>query len=132
MARTNKFGGQRKPAIKDAINDVRDTDLLRDRGDGPCLQDVDFSTPTALSIRTDRPQMTNIRSDRKRKRCCFRHIKRTRDAGDIDGAYFLIVVKVGTLQCFIYSYRWSAVSCTTAGQLRGNAMPPLVMRTLAG
>ena len=64
----------------------------------------------------------------------FAHVRREKELTDVDAASILSVQQWGVAQGFPYTYRWHAgervTSRTAAGVFVGNAVPPLMMRSV--
>jgi len=110
-ARAAEFDGCRRPSVKDSVIGVKSSYWLRDRGNGPCVRHSDLPAPTLLTTCTGWPSKPDrydkngrIRSNKRRKgskkRRRYEHIRRDKDAGDVDDASILSVREVGVLQGF--------------------------------
>jgi len=130
-SRNDEFGGCRRPVVIDIITHAGISYWLRDRGDGPCVRSTSDPAPTVLTTCTGKPRRAKRRRGGKgRKRRRYTHVQCENEAGDVDLATIFSVPQVGQLQGFPFTYRWNAVSRTTAGRLIGNAVPPKMMRTV--
>lgn len=63
------------------------------------------------------------------------HAQREKDVDGVDNATIMSVAQWGQTRGFPFTYRWlqksGAISRTAAGRMIGNAVPPLMMRSVA-
>ena len=133
----DQFGGQRRPTVRDIVRGVKDSFWMRSRSAvGACVRASDEPVSTVLTTCTGKPK--SVRRRRRGRKVSqarrYAHARRDDDVADVNDASILSVPEWGLLQGFPFTYRWHAgeaiTSRTKAGVYIGNAVPPLVMRTV--
>ena len=135
--RAAQFARGRRPSMHDAIDGLLPAFWMRARNmTDACVRSSHKPVSTVLTYCTGKPRVARRRRRGHKLTVARRyaHARRDADAADVDAASILTVAQWGVAQGFPFTYRWHVgqrdTSRTAAGIFIGNAVPPLVMRSV--